>query len=42
MSYSRMPGHVFIEIQLRHSLIATHGVYKNIFDSELNELHQTL
>ena len=27
-----------MEIQLRHSLIVTHRVYKNIFDSELNEL----
>ena len=33
-----MRGHAFIEIQLLHSLIVLHRVYKNIFNSEMNEL----
>ena len=33
-----MRGHVFMEIQLLHSLIIIHQVYKNIFNSEMNEL----
>ena len=32
----KMRIHVFMEIQLLHSLIVTHQVHKNIFNSELN------
>ena len=35
--FSRMRSYVFMEIQLLHSLIVTHRVDKNIFDSELNQ-----